>query len=79
MQSIFQHGKLSKDVNQMLITLIPKVPQPNSIIQYRPISLCNFANKIIAKIIGNRLKPLMNGLILESRNALCLVGLYRII
>ncbi|KAF7817649.1 uncharacterized protein G2W53_031618 [Senna tora] len=51
---------IPKEVNATYITLIPKIPDPESIAQFRPISCCNFIYKIIAKILTNRLKPIMN-------------------
>lgn len=43
-------------MNQTDIVLIPKVEQPQTILQFRPISLCNSIYKVISKIIVNRLK-----------------------
>lgn len=49
--------------------LIPKVKHPEKVTQYRLISLCNFNYKVIAKILANRLKPLIGDLISEWHNA----------
>lgn len=69
LKHFFRTGKLLPEWNQTLIALIPKVPQPESVTQLRPISLCNFCYKIIAKVIENRLKPLLNDLISPLQNA----------
>uniref|UniRef100_A0A2N9FAP0 Reverse transcriptase domain-containing protein n=1 Tax=Fagus sylvatica TaxID=28930 RepID=A0A2N9FAP0_FAGSY len=37
-QSFFQSGALLKEVNSTIITLVPKVPNPSSITEYRPIA-----------------------------------------
>ena len=37
--------------------LIPKVAHPESITQFRPISLCNTLYKLLSRIIVQRLKP----------------------
>lgn len=48
-----------KDVNKTLLVLIPKVPQPVSIKQFLPISLCNVNYKTIPKVIVGRLKTIL--------------------
>ncbi|KAL9661853.1 hypothetical protein QQ045_026681 [Rhodiola kirilowii] len=45
------------------ITLLPKVKNANSIDQVRPISLCNFIHKILSRILNDRLKEVLPGLI----------------
>ena len=50
-------------MNKTLITLIPKVDCPRNVSQYRSISLCNIAYKIISKAIVNRLQPIMGDVI----------------
>jgi hypothetical protein len=46
-------------VNQTDICLIPKVPQPEFVNQFRPISLCNTIYKVVSKVIVERLKELV--------------------
>lgn len=62
-QFFFISGVMPLALNQTIITLIPKVSNPKSLDQYRPISLCNYAYKIISKVIANRLKPWLPELI----------------
>lgn len=68
-KAFFHSGSLLKSLNKTFITLIPKVCVPEKVHQFRPISLCNVAYKIITKITVNRLKPLMNTLISPFQNA----------
>ena len=68
-KAFFHSGFLLKSLNHTFITLIPIVPTPERVTQFRPISLCNVSYKIISKILVNRLKPLMDGLITPFQNA----------
>ncbi|KAF7128180.1 hypothetical protein RHSIM_Rhsim11G0009900 [Rhododendron simsii] len=59
----FQGGFLLKKLNHTNIVLIPKVLHPESLSQFRPISLCNFSVKIISKVLANHLKKFLNGIL----------------
>lgn len=53
----FHNGvKSISAINQTFITLILKVKRPESMSQFRPISLCNSFYKIISKTLANRMK-----------------------
>ena len=62
-------GTLLKSINHTFITLIPKVNNPESVAQFRPISLCNVIYKILSKVIVNRLKPILKSIIFETQSA----------
>jgi hypothetical protein len=49
-------GYIPGILNATFFTLIPKVRKPTTFNDSRPIALCNFVYKVIAKVIANRLK-----------------------
>jgi hypothetical protein len=56
---VFNHGRDPSVINHTFITLIPKINNPTSPSDYRPISLCNVILKIITKTIANRIKKVL--------------------
>jgi hypothetical protein len=54
-------------LNSTFLVLIPKVNNPSTFDDFRPISLCNLCYKIIAKIIANRIKPLLSRSLSEEQ------------
>ncbi|KAL0017636.1 hypothetical protein SO802_004705 [Lithocarpus litseifolius] len=70
--NVFEHGVVPEFLNDTLITLIPKCPSPESLNNYRPISLCNSVYKIISKIIVNRIRPYIGKLVAPLQTAFVL-------
>jgi len=68
-KTFFREGKLLKQINHTLITLIPKVDNPSSPVHFRPISLCNTLYKIIAKITVNRMRPIIERIVDSVQSA----------
>ena len=56
-KKVFLERKVPGYLNKTHIAFIPKIQGPETIANYRPISLCNTVYKIITKIIGARLRP----------------------
>ena len=49
--SSLNNGSFLKSVNHTFITLIPKVKNLESVIEYRPICLCNVIYKIVKSLL----------------------------
>lgn len=65
----FKHKKLPKGWNHTHLVLIPKVKSPNSVHEYRPISLCNVNYKLISKVLAHRLKVVLDKVISWNQSA----------
>lgn len=68
-EEFHRNGKVVKDLNKTFITLILKCGHPESLRDFRPISLVSLMYKIFAKVLANRLKPVMNSMIGEFQMA----------
>jgi hypothetical protein len=68
-QTFFQTGVMPEGVNDTCIVLIPKINHPESLKDFRPISLCNVIYKVVSKCIVNRLRPLLQDIISTSQSA----------
>ncbi|XP_019181382.1 PREDICTED: uncharacterized protein LOC109176404 [Ipomoea nil] len=62
-------GEIPGDLNATNIVLIPKKNDPTTVADLRPIALSNVLYRIMAKMIANRLKPMLGDLISESQSA----------
>lgn len=56
-------------LNMTNLVLNLKIEHPESVNHYRPISLCNFSYKIIAKILADRLKQVLDSCISDQQCA----------
>lgn len=66
---LFQHPSALGDVNQTLLTLIPKVIDPSRAADFRPIALCNVICKIVTKALVNRIKCLLPHIISPNQSS----------
>lgn len=60
---ILHDGESIEPWNSTVITLIPETKAPNTMKDYRPISLCNTTYKIVVRAITNRLKLCLGSII----------------
>ncbi|GKV35976.1 hypothetical protein SLEP1_g44163 [Rubroshorea leprosula] len=68
-QEFHEQGRLVRGSNASFIALIPKVENPQRIEEYRPISLIGIMYKIIAKLLANRLRKVIDKIIGEQQMA----------
>eukprot|EP00253_Pinus_taeda_P022169 PITA_22169 len=61
-------GTILKSINSTFLALIPKVEEEKTPDKFRPISLCNVIYKIISKVIANRMKSILPGIISEEQS-----------
>ncbi|KAF5761365.1 putative RNA-directed DNA polymerase [Helianthus annuus] len=69
LEAFFSSGSFSRGCAGSFIALIPKVKDPAGLGDYRPISLVGAINKVISKILANRLKAVLGSVISESQSA----------
>ncbi|XP_022014439.1 uncharacterized protein LOC110913930 [Helianthus annuus] len=65
----YTDGSLNKCCTSSFIALIPKVKDPASPSNFRPISLIGIINKVISKVLVNTLKGVVGKLISEQQSA----------
>ena len=68
-KEFFSSKELLAESNTTIISLIPKVPNPTSLGEFRPISCCNTVYKCISKIISYRLQGVLPELIDNTQSA----------
>lgn len=64
----FLHNWITPGLNSNFITPIPKIPNADTITNFRPIALANFIFKIIPKILSDRLASIAPKLISHQQN-----------
>ncbi|XP_022032949.1 uncharacterized protein LOC110934063 [Helianthus annuus] len=69
MSGFFDSGSISEGCGSSFITLVPKVRDPLGLGDYRPISLVGVINKVVSKILANRLKKVLGSGISDSQSA----------
>lgn len=68
-KNLLNGGTMREGWNETIIVLIPKVQNPESLKDLRPISLCTVVNKIASKILSNRLKVILPKIISLNQTA----------
>lgn len=68
-QECFRIGKIDRIINKTFICLIPKVKHSSNFNHFRLISLCNFSYKVVAKILDQRLRKLLDVIISPNQGS----------
>ena len=63
------YGSFVRSINATFLCLIPKKPGAVECKDFRPISLVTRVYKIIAKVLANRLKVVLEKVVSDSQNA----------
>ena len=70
--SVLNGNSSIREFNNIVVVLIPKIKNPTSPKDFRPISLCSVVYKTIYKIIASRLKPYLQDIISPNQSAFVL-------
>lgn len=68
-QDFLSSGKMLKQINHSVISLIPKSAHASSPGDFRPISCCNVVYKVISKLLASRLAVALSSIISPMQNA----------
>lgn len=69
-KNVIEAGAAVPDgLNDTNVVLIPKKKSPITMGDLRPISLCNVLVKIITKVLANRMKTMLDGVVAENQSA----------
>jgi len=65
----YRNGKLTKGLNSTFIALIPKVDNPQRVVDFHPISLVSSVYKILSKVLANRLRKVVGKVVSTNQSA----------
>jgi hypothetical protein len=66
-RGFLEGGGMPSELNSTILVLITTIKNPQELAQFRPIALCNFLYKIASKAQANRLRPVLEEIILEEQ------------
>ncbi|XP_010068469.2 uncharacterized protein LOC104455367 [Eucalyptus grandis] len=62
-KDFFISGRLLREINNVILILVPKSPNATSVDDYRPIACCNIIYKCITKVMANRIAAVFQDVI----------------
>ncbi|KAI3472963.1 hypothetical protein Pfo_029210 [Paulownia fortunei] len=65
-EDFFRGNEMPRSFTATTLVLIPKSENPSTWSDYRPVNLCNVSNKIISKILSNRLSGFVWGRLISD-------------
>jgi hypothetical protein len=68
-ERIFSTGTMPERINDTVIVLIPKKKNPVCSHNFRPIILCSVIYKVLSKCLVNRLRPILQDIIVPNQSA----------
>ncbi|RVX13251.1 LINE-1 reverse transcriptase-like [Vitis vinifera] len=68
-KEFFEHGSFAKSLNTTFLVLIPKKGGAEDLRDFRPISLLGGLYKLLAKVLTNRLKKVLDRVVSVDQNA----------
>ncbi|XP_055962303.1 uncharacterized protein LOC130015686 [Mercurialis annua] len=68
-KDFFTTGKMLRQANATIVSLIPKVDNPEIISEFRPIACCNTMYKVISKILAKRMSSILSRIVSSSQSA----------
>ncbi|XP_074315444.1 uncharacterized protein LOC141651642 [Silene latifolia] len=68
-KDFFQHGKLLKQINSTNLVLIPKVDNPISVKEFRPLACFNTIYKVISKLLCARMVDILPKIINPAQSS----------
>lgn len=69
MKDFFHTGKIFNQINATNLCLVPKVLNPSSPNDFRPIACCNVIYKTITQVLANRVQDILGSIISSNQGA----------
>lgn len=67
--AVFRDPPLIGCVNHTLLTLIPKIDDPSTAADFRPIALCNIIYKVVTKVLTNHIRLVLSHIISGNQSS----------